>query len=45
MFNFQHSQITQDKFDKLAKQLINIPQSTQHQNLKLEKLVHHYTFH
>ena len=23
MFNFQHSQITQNKFDKLAQQLIN----------------------
>ena len=43
MFNFQHSQITQDEFDKLAKQLLKY--STQHQNLTLEKLVHHYTSH
>ena len=45
MFNFQHSQTTQNEFDILAKQLIKYQQSTQHQNLTLEKLVHHYTFH
>ena len=44
MFNFEHSQITQIEFDKLAKQLFKYHQFMQHQNLALEKLVHHYTF-
>ena len=43
MFNFEHSQITQTEFDKLAKQLLKYSTVTQHQNLTLEKLVHHYT--
>ena len=45
MFNFQHSQITQDIFDKLAKQLLKYSTVYANQNLKLGKLVHHYTFH
>ena len=42
-FNFQHSQITQNEFDKLAK-LLFIQQLMQHQSLILEKLVHHYIY-
>ena len=47
MFNFQHSQITQAEFDKLAKQLLKystVYATSKFENLTLEKLVHHYTF-
>ena len=46
MFCIQQSQIMQNEFDKLAKQLRkSTQQSMQHQNLTLENLVHPYIFH
>ena len=44
MFNFEHSQITQIKFDKLAKQLFKYSTVYATSNLTLEILVHYYTF-
>ena len=45
MFSFQHSQITQDEFDKLAKQLIKYSTVYARSKFDIGKLVHHYTFH
>ena len=45
MFNFQHPQITQDEFDKLAKQLFKLSTVYVTSTSTLEKLVHHYTSH
>ena len=45
MFNFQHSQITQDEFDKLAKQLLKHSTVYATSKFDVEKLVHHYTSH
>ena len=44
MFNFQYSQIKQNKFDKLAELLYNIEQFMQNPNSMLEKVVHHYFY-
>ena len=45
MFNFQHPQITQDEFDKLAEQLIKYSTVYATSKFDVEKLVHHYTYH
>ena len=44
MFIFQHSQITQDEFDKLAKQLLKYSRVYATSKFYVEKLIHHYTF-
>ena len=44
MFNFQHTQVTQKEFDQLADLLLKYQIFTQHQNLMLEKYIHHYIY-
>ena len=44
MFNFQHSQITQNEFDKLAKLLLKNPTVYATSKFDVGKLVHHYIY-
>ena len=44
MFNFQHSQTTQNEFDKIAELLLKYPNFMQHLNLTSEKQNHHYIY-
>ena len=43
MFNFEHSQITQIEFDKLAKQMLKYSTVYATSKIDVVKLVHHCT--